>query len=109
MTLFVFSDVSGGESPSILVAIRDCIKASNVLSFGKSEDYKPLNFEEAFFLATLGGSQGKLSMKQLNYCQTLKCAVAENFPKEKYFSVSFTEAHVSTVSTTTFCSIVKGN
>lgn len=51
------TDVSGGESPSMLVAIRDCIKASNVLSFGKSEDYKPLNFEEAFFLATLGGSQ----------------------------------------------------
>lgn len=76
MSLFVFSDVSGGESPSMLVAIRDCIKASNVLSFGKSEDYKPLNFEEAFFLATLGGSQGKLCMRQLNSCQTLKCAVA---------------------------------
>jgi len=51
------TDVSGGESPSILVAIRDCIKASNVLSFGKSEGYKPLSFKEAFFLATLGGSQ----------------------------------------------------
>ena len=78
MSLFVSSDVSGGESPSMLVAIRDCIKASNVLSFGKSKDYKPLNFKEAFFLATLGGSQGKLCMKQLNYCQALKCAVLEN-------------------------------
>ncbi|XP_015768628.1 PREDICTED: guanine deaminase-like [Acropora digitifera] len=51
------TDVSGGESTSILVAIRDCIKASNVLSLRKPEEYKPLNFEEAFFLATLGGSQ----------------------------------------------------
>ena len=56
---WVCLDVSGGESPSILVAIRDCIKASNVLSFGKSEGYKPLSFKEAFFLATLGGSQGR--------------------------------------------------
>ncbi|XP_020625413.1 guanine deaminase-like [Orbicella faveolata] len=51
------TDVSGGESPSMLVAIRDCVKASNVVSFGKSDGFKPLSFKEAFFLATLGGSQ----------------------------------------------------
>lgn len=51
------TDVSGGESPSVLTAIRDCIKASNVLSFDKSEGYKPISFSEAFFLATLGGCQ----------------------------------------------------
>lgn len=59
--------MSGGESPSMLVAIRDCVKASNVISFDKSTGFKPLNFQEAFFLATLGGSQGKLSTKLLNY------------------------------------------
>lgn len=52
------TDVSGGESPSMLVAIRDCVKASNVISFGKSEEFTALTYEEAFFLATLGGSQG---------------------------------------------------
>ena len=55
----LFKDVSGGESPSMLVAIRDCVKASNVVSFGKSDGFKPLSFKEAFFLATLGGSQGE--------------------------------------------------
>ncbi|XP_027052628.1 guanine deaminase-like isoform X2 [Pocillopora damicornis] len=51
------TDVSGGESPSMLVAIRDCVKASNAISFGKSEEFTALTYEEAFFLATLGGSQ----------------------------------------------------
>ena len=56
----LFVDVSGGESSSMLVAMRDCIKASNVLSLNKSDGYTPLTFKEAFFLATLGGCQGKL-------------------------------------------------
>ncbi|KAM7443443.1 hypothetical protein ABFA07_007763 [Porites harrisoni] len=51
------TDVSGGESSSMLVAMRDCIKASNVLSLNKSDGYTPLTFKEAFFLATLGGCQ----------------------------------------------------
>ena len=63
--------MSGGESPSMLVAIRDCIKASNVLSLGKPEGYKPLTFKEAFFLATLGGSQGKISVKTASILSTL--------------------------------------
>ena len=44
----------------MLVAIRDCVKASNVVSFGKSDGFKPLSYKEAFFFATLGGSQGEL-------------------------------------------------
>ena len=47
----------------MLVALRDCIKASNVLSLSKSDGYTPLTFKEAFFLATLGGCQGKLSLR----------------------------------------------
>ena len=60
MLFLLFVDVSGGESSSMLVAMRDCIKASNVLSLNKSDGYTPLTFKEAFFLATLGGCQGKL-------------------------------------------------
>lgn len=61
LLLLLFVDVSGGESSSMLVAMRDCIKASNVLSLNKSHGYTPLSFKEAFYLATLGGCQGKLS------------------------------------------------
>ena len=60
LLFLLFVDVSGGESSSMLVAMRDCIKASNVLSLNKSDGYTPLTFKEAFFLATLGGCQGKL-------------------------------------------------
>ena len=51
----------------MLVAMRDCVKASNVVSFGKSDGFTPLSFKEAFFLATLGGSQGELCTKLLSY------------------------------------------
>ena len=61
LLFLLFVDVSGGESSSMLVAMRDCIKASNVLSLNKSHGYTPLTFKEAFYLATLGGCQGKLS------------------------------------------------
>ena len=46
----------------MLVAIRDCVKASNVLSLGRSKEYQPLSLKDAFFLATLGGSQGKTAV-----------------------------------------------
>lgn len=49
----------------MLVAIRDCVKASNVASFGKSNGFKPLSYKEAFFLATLGGSQGEWVMYEI--------------------------------------------
>ena len=68
----------------MLVAMRDCIKASNVLSLNKSDGYTPLTFKEAFFLATLGGCQGKLppppppgpgnTCRMFGHClHTLKC------------------------------------
>ena len=50
----------------MLVAIRDCVKASNVVSLDKSDGFKPLSYKEAFFLATLGGSQGELCTKLLS-------------------------------------------
>jgi hypothetical protein len=52
------ADVSGGFSPSILDAIRNALDVSIHISFGKGEDYVPLTFREAFYLATLGGAKG---------------------------------------------------
>lgn len=51
------TDVSGGYSPSILDAMRQAIQTSSILSMSKSKDYQPITYREAFFLATLGGSQ----------------------------------------------------
>lgn len=51
------TDVSGGYNASMLDAMRFAMTVSNVLSFSKSESYKPLNFRHVFFLATLGGAQ----------------------------------------------------
>jgi len=42
----------------MLDAMRFAMTVSNILSFSKSESYKPLNFRHVFFLATLGGAQG---------------------------------------------------
>ncbi|KAF2075595.1 hypothetical protein CYY_003100 [Polysphondylium violaceum] len=50
------TDVSGGFHPSILYVIKDAIKSSNHHHFNNAQ-YKPLSFEEAFYLATVGGSQ----------------------------------------------------
>lgn len=52
------TDVSGGFSPSILDAIRNALDVSIHIFFGKGEDYVPLTFHEAFYLATLGGATG---------------------------------------------------
>lgn len=52
------ADVSGGFSPSILDAIRNTLDVSIHISFEKDEDYVPLTFREAFYLATLGGAKG---------------------------------------------------
>ncbi|GAB6026271.1 hypothetical protein CHUAL_012479 [Chamberlinius hualienensis] len=51
------TDVSGGYSPSILDAIRQAIATSAIIAMNKGGSYKPIDYEEAFFLATLGGSQ----------------------------------------------------
>ena len=54
----------------MLEAIRQCITASTVMAFSKSDSYKPLTHKDAFKLATLGGSEGmvtnKRKMTQLN-------------------------------------------
>ena len=49
------SDVAGGHSASIFRAITDCIQVSKMYFRMVNEEYKPLVFSEAFYLATKGG------------------------------------------------------
>jgi guanine deaminase len=52
------TDVAGGHSPSMLDAIRQSIVASTVTSFNMGDDLaKPLSYQEAFHLATVGGAK----------------------------------------------------
>jgi len=50
------TDVAGGYHPSILDAARQAITASK-LTHLNNKDNAPLSYQEAFFLATLGGSR----------------------------------------------------
>lgn len=51
------TDVSGGASPSMLSAIREALKVSNMVSVYEGEQYQPLSYAEVFWLATCGGAQ----------------------------------------------------
>lgn len=51
------SDVAGGESESIFREISDCIKASKLYWRLVDNKFHPLSFEEAFYLATIGGGK----------------------------------------------------
>ncbi|GAB6022592.1 hypothetical protein CHUAL_006690 [Chamberlinius hualienensis] len=51
------TDISGGCSLSMLDAIRQAVTTSTFIAMNKDSSYKPIDYEEAFFLATLGGSQ----------------------------------------------------
>ena len=60
MFVFNFADLSAGYSPSILEAMRHAVLTSKVLKVQSSGDYEPLSYKDAFYLATLGGAEGKL-------------------------------------------------
>lgn len=55
----VFADVAGGQSCSILDAMRSALQVSTHLSLLK-DDYEALNYKDVFHLATLGGAKGKV-------------------------------------------------
>ena len=63
------SDVAGGHSASIFRAITDAIQVSKMYFRMVSEDYKPLVFSEAFYLATKGGGEffGKVGSFEEGY------------------------------------------
>ena len=51
------SDVAGGHTESMFRAITDTIQVSKLYWRLINQNYKPLNFEEAFYLATKGGGK----------------------------------------------------
>ena len=63
------SDVAGGHSDSIFRAITDAIQVSKMYFRMVNEDYKPLVFSEAFYLATKGGGEffGKVGSFEEGY------------------------------------------
>ena len=63
------SDVAGGHSLSVFRAITDAIQVSKIYFRMVNEEYKPLVFSEAFYLATKGGGAffGKVGSFELGY------------------------------------------
>lgn len=63
------SDVAGGQSESIFRAITDSIQVSKMYWRHVNQDYKPIIFSEAFFLATKGGGEffGKVGSFESDY------------------------------------------
>lgn len=51
------SDVAGGESESIFRAVSDCVQVSKLYWRLVDKRCAPLRFEEAFYLATVGGGE----------------------------------------------------
>ena len=51
------SDVAGGESESMFRAISDCVQVSKLYWRLVDQDCRPISFEEAFSLATVGGGR----------------------------------------------------
>ncbi|CAH0388342.1 unnamed protein product [Bemisia tabaci] len=49
------TDVAGGYNPTILDAMRRAIDVSNHI-FLSNPEYRPLNYKEVFYLATMGGA-----------------------------------------------------
>jgi guanine deaminase len=63
------SDIAGGHSESIFRAITDTIQVSKMYFRLVNEQYKPLRFQEAFYLATKGGGKffGKVGSFEEGY------------------------------------------
>lgn len=63
------SDIAGGHSASIFRAITDAIQVSKMYFRMVNEDYKPLVFSEALYLATKGGGAffGKVGSFEAGY------------------------------------------
>lgn len=63
------SDIAGGHSDSIFRAITDTIQVSKMFFRMVNEEYKPLVFSEAFYLATKGGGSffGKVGSFEEGY------------------------------------------
>ncbi|KAK0076312.1 hypothetical protein PV325_005596 [Microctonus aethiopoides] len=51
------TDVAGGQSVCMLDAMRSAIQVSNHIAMLKKQPYKPINYIDAFHLATIGGAK----------------------------------------------------
>ena len=51
------TDVSGGAAPSMLSGIREALKVSNLVALAEGDEFAPLTYPEAFWLATVGGAR----------------------------------------------------
>lgn len=58
-------DVAGGDSASILDAMRRAMDVSTHLEIQR-EEHRAINWKEALYLATLGGAKGRGHKKQDN-------------------------------------------
>ena len=56
--MYLFSDVSGGQAPSIMAAMRSALTATNNLSIINSNSHC-LDYKDVFHLATLEGAACK--------------------------------------------------
>ena len=66
------ADVAGGYSASMLDAVRRALDSSKILSL-QDPEHDTLTFAEVFRLATLGGSQGVLSLLVLSSHRSHYC------------------------------------
>lgn len=56
----------------MLDAMRSAIQVSNHIAMLKKEPYKPINYIDAFHLATIGGAKGEIFIRtQLLYIYEL--------------------------------------
>ena len=69
LNLGLGSDVAGGHSESMLRAVCDAVQVSKLYWRLIDENYKPLTFKEAFYLATIGGGEffGKVGSLDKDY------------------------------------------
>lgn len=59
VTVALGTDVSGGPTPSVLGAMRAALDVSTHIAFSRDDGYQPLDYHNVFYLATLGGAEGK--------------------------------------------------
>ncbi|CAH1110269.1 unnamed protein product [Psylliodes chrysocephalus] len=58
------TDISGGTLPSVVTIMRLCLYSSIHFSF-HIKNYQPLNYEEVFYLGTLGGAEALSLQKEI--------------------------------------------
>jgi len=64
------TDVSAAFSTSMLQAMRHAILTSKIIRISNFSN-KPLSYEDSFYLATLGGAEGKTKRKSNNILKQL--------------------------------------